>query len=178
VNVSASGGTLQKTGGCGGCADAGASSEQQLSSSDGGLQFTAADATTLKFVGLTSGSGSHNPNDLQFALRVQNGVAEVRESGAYRSEIRIASGDVLGIYILGGAIHYAKNGSIFYSSTAGARFPLRVDTSLFDSNATINDAMIVSSAAGSQASQLAATASAPSATRIAVKRTSPVRKKG
>jgi len=170
VNVSANGGTLQKTGGCGGCADAGASSEQQLGSGDGGVQFTAADATTLKFVGLTSGSGSHNPNELQFALRVQNNVAEVRESGAYRSEIRISSGDVLAIYILNGAIHYAKNGAIFYSSTAGARFPLRVDTSLFDANATINDAMIVSSATRSQAAPAAAT-SAPNAARIAVKKT-------
>jgi len=170
VNVSANGGTLQKTGGCGGCADAGASSEQQLGSGDGGVQFTAADATTLKFVGLTSGSGSHNPNELQFALRVQNNVAEVRESGAYRSEIRISSGDVLAIYILNGAIHYAKNGAIFYSSTAGARFPLRVDTSLFDANATINDAMIVSSATRSQAAPAAAT-SAPTAARIAVKKT-------
>ena len=172
VNVSANGGTLQKTSGCGGCADAGATSEQQLSSNDGGIQFTASDASTLKFIGLTSGSGSHNPNEIQFALRVQNGVAEVRESGSYRSEIRIASGDILGIYILGGSIHYAKNGTVFYSSPTNARYPLRVDTSLYDSGATINDAMIVSSASAAPGG-VAAAPQAPAPTpggRIAVRK--------
>ena len=170
VNVSASGGTLQKTGGCGGCADAGAASDQQIGAGDGGMQFTASDASTLKFVGLTAGAASHNPSEMQFALRIQNGVAEVRESGAYRSEIRFTSGDVLAIYVVGGGIHYAKNGTIFYSSAKAAAFPLRVDASLYDANATISQAMVVRSTAqgASVASTPAPSASGPQAQRIAV----------
>ena len=164
VNVSANGGTLMKTGGCGGCPDAGAQSDQQVGSGDGGMQFTAADISTLKFVGLTAGAAAHNPSAMQFAFRVQNGVAEVRESGAYRSEIRIVSGDVLAIYVLGGAIHYAKNGSIFYSSTTAAAYPLTVDASLFDTNATITDAMIVRAANRAQSSPATAPATTAAAT--------------
>ena len=107
------------------------------------MQFTATDATSLRFIGLTAGAASHNPSEMQFALRLQSGVAEVRESGGYRSEVRFAAGDIMGIYVMGGSIHYAKNGTVFYSSTAPAGYPLRVDTSLYDANAIINDAMIV-----------------------------------
>ncbi|HEY9420514.1 MAG TPA: hypothetical protein VIW92_03795, partial [Thermoanaerobaculia bacterium] len=41
VNATASGGTLQKTGGCDGCPDAGAISQQQIASGDGAVLFTA-----------------------------------------------------------------------------------------------------------------------------------------
>ncbi len=37
------------------------------------------------------------PGDINFALRLQNGVAEVRESNAYRTEIGFAAGDTLAI---------------------------------------------------------------------------------
>lgn len=161
VNVSASGGTLQKTGGCGGCADAGASSEQQVGSGDGGMQFTASDVTSLKFVGLTAGAPSHNPNDIQFALRIQGGVAEVRESGAYRTDVRVAAGDVLGIYVLGGTMHYAKNGTVFYTSNTGVRYPLVVDTSFYDAGATITDAMVVRAASTAPAATATAPATSP-----------------
>ena len=162
VNVSASGGTLQKTGGCGGCADAGASSEQSIRSGDGGMQFTAGDAATLRAVGLTANAPSHNPGEMQFALRLQGGVAEVRESGAYRSDVRIAAGDILGIYVVGGAIQYAKNGSVFYSSQSAVRYPLSVDASLSDANAAINDAMIVAASGASASAPPASSSPSPS----------------
>ena len=176
VNVSASGGTLQKTGGCSGCADAGAASEQQVLSGDGGMQFTATDATSLRFIGLTAGAASHNPSEMQFALRLQSGVAEVRESGGYRSEVRFAAGDIMGIYVMGGSIHYAKNGTVFYSSTAPAGYPLRVDTSLDDANATINEAMIVR--AVNQQTSAAAAAPSPDAPATGVRTAVRKRQKG
>jgi hypothetical protein len=156
VNVSASGGTLQKSGGCSGCPDAGASSAQQITSGDGGVQFKVTDASTLRFVGLTAGAASHNPSEIQFALRLQGGVAEVRESGAYRSDVRFSSGDIFGIYVVGGTIQYAKNGAVFYSSQAPARYPLTIDTSFYDANAVIHDAMIVRAGGGNQAPPSAA----------------------
>ena len=129
VNVSASGNTLVKTGGCGGCADAGASSEQRVTSGDGGLFFAASDPSALRFVGLTWGEPTHQPTHIKFALRVQGGVAEVRESGAYRTDVRISAGDVLGVTVSGGAVQYSKNGTVFYTSSAALQYPLAIDAS-------------------------------------------------
>lgn len=149
VNVSVSGSTLEKTSGCGGCADAGASSEQQIASGNGGVQFRANDAASLRFVGLTWGDPSHDPGAIRFALRLQGGVAEVREAGAYRSDIRFSAGDVLGVWVVGGSVQYSKNGTVFYTSGAEVRYPLVADASLYDMNATLNDAMLATSSGGS-----------------------------
>ena len=150
VNVSASDNTLVKTGGCGGCADAGASSEQRIAAGDGGLFFRATDPAPLRFVGLTWGEPTHQPTHIKFALRVQGGVAEVRESGAYRTDIRISAGDVLGVTVSGGAVQYSRNGTVFYTSNAEVRYPLAVDSSIYDTSAAVNEAMIVSAAASGQ----------------------------
>lgn len=166
VNASASGGTLQKSGGCSGCADAGATSEQRIASGDGGMQFTAGDASTLRFIGLTAGAASHNPSEIQFALRLQGGVAEVRESGAYRSDVRFAAGDVLGIYAAGGAIHYAKNGSVFYSSNTPVGYPLAIDASLYDASSVIHDAMIVAASTAGQPTPPSSSSPAPGASTV------------
>lgn len=148
VNVSVSGGTLEKTSGCSGCPDAGAASEQQIASGDGGVQFTTSDSGSLRFVGLTSGGANHDPGGIKFALRLQGGVAEVREAGAYRSDIRFNAGDVLGVWVVGGAVQYSKNGTVFYTSGAEVRYPLVADASLYDLNATINDAMLLTASGG------------------------------
>jgi hypothetical protein len=162
VNVSASGNTLVKTGGCGGCADAGAASEQRLTAGDGGVFFAATDPAPLRFVGLTYGEATHNPTHIKFALRVQGGVAEVRESGTYRTDVRISAGDVLGVAVSGGKVQYSKNGTVFYTSSADVRYPLAVDTVIYDTNGAVNDAMLV--AAGASGQSAASAASAPTAT--------------
>jgi hypothetical protein len=162
VNVSASDNTLVKTGGCGGCADAGASSEQRVTSGDGGLFFRATDPGPLRFAGLTWGEPTHQPTHIKFALRVQGGVAEVRESGAYRTDIRISAGDVLGVTVSGGAVQYSKNGTVFYSSTAEVRYPLVVDSSIYDTNAAVNEAMIVIAATSGQPASSVSTPTAAS----------------
>ena len=170
MNVSAAGNTLVKTGGCGGCADAGASSEQRIESGDGGVFFAATDPAPLRFVGLTWGEPTHQPTHIKFALRVQGGVAEVRESGSYRTDVRISAGDVLGVTVSGGKVQYSKNGSVFYESGAELRYPLVVDTVIYDTNASVNDTMLVTGASGSpgMASMTAPTptAPAPPSTRV------------
>jgi hypothetical protein len=171
VNVSASDNTLVKTGGCGGCADAGASSEQRLASGDGGLFFRATDPGPLRFVGLTWGEPTHQPTHIKFALRVQGGVAEVRESGAYRTDIRISAGDVLGVTVSGGAVQYSRNGTVFYTSNAEVRYPMVIDSSIYDTNAAVNEAMIVTAATGGQPtlSVSTPTATSPAPTTKAAK---------
>jgi hypothetical protein len=142
VNVSASSNSLQKTGGCGGCADAGAISEQRIASGDGVVQFTVNEAGALRFVGLGSGGGGGNPAAMRFALRLQGGVAEVRESGVYRSEIPVSPGDVLRLAIVGGTVQYSRNGSVFYTSGQAPQYPVFADSAILDLNGTISNVMI------------------------------------
>jgi hypothetical protein len=139
VNAAVSGNTLQKVGGCGGCDDAGAVSEQRISGG-GGVQFTVTDPTALRFIGLSA--GGINASALVFALRLQAGVAEVREAGAYKADVRFAAGDVLGITVSGATVTYSKNGAVFYTSGSAAASSMVIAASLYDMNATINNATL------------------------------------
>src|SRR5439155_25396659 len=86
VNANASGNNLMKSGGCDGCADAGAVSAQQIPSGDGYVEFTTTESGTLRFIGLSSGNSGRSGEEIKFALRLQGGNAEVREKGTYKSE--------------------------------------------------------------------------------------------
>jgi hypothetical protein len=137
VNASATGNNLMKSGGCGGCADAGAVSVQRIPSGDGYVEFTVTENAKLRFVGLSSGNNGTSPDEIKFALRLQGGVAEVRESGAYRSDVRFAAGDTFRVAISGGKVQYSKNGSVFYTSSSAPSYPALVDTSLLDDGAEV-----------------------------------------
>jgi hypothetical protein len=139
VNVTANGNSLQKTGGCGGCADGGAVSQQQIGSGGGYVQFTASETGTLRYIGL--GSNTTSANDFRFALRLQGTTAEVREGGGYKSETSFATGDVFRIAVQAGAVTYSKNGTVFFTSS-GAVGSLFVDASFYDMNSTITNVMI------------------------------------
>ena len=140
-NVAVNGNSLVKTGGCSGCGDAGAVSAQQISSGDGYVEFSGA-GDGLRFIGLSSGNNGTDPSEIRHALRLQGNTAEVRESGGYRSEVSFSGGDTLRIAIVGGNVEYSKNGSVFYTSALQASYPMLVDTSLFDGNASINNVVI------------------------------------
>jgi hypothetical protein len=141
ANVAVNGNSLVKTGGCGGCPDAGAVSAQQISSGDGYVEFSGA-GDGLRFIGLSNGNGSTDPSEIKFGFRLQGGTAEVRENGGYRSEVSFSSGDTLRVAVVGGTVEYSKNGSVFYASATRASYPLLVDTSLFDANASITNVVI------------------------------------
>jgi hypothetical protein len=123
-----SGTTLWKASGCDGCPDAGAISTQQLLSGDGAVEFTATATNALRYIGLGNGNAGTNGSDIAFALRFQNGYAEVRERGVYRSDVRASSGDVFRVAVTGGKVTYARNGSVFYTSQVIPTYPLLVDT--------------------------------------------------
>ena len=116
-------------------------SEQQVSGS-GMLQFATDDVSSLRFVGLASGGIGTTPSDINFAIRLQAGVAEVRESGVYQTEVPFAAGDAFAIDIAGGTVTYARNGVVFYRSASTATFALRAHAILFDANATIRSVTI------------------------------------
>jgi hypothetical protein len=138
MNVVENGATLTKNGGCSGCADGTAVSNQQISGS-GMLQFSTDDSSTLRFVGLAASGIGTTPSDISFAIRLQAGVAEVRESGAYRTEISFAPGDTFTVAVNNGSVTYAKNGSAFYTSAAGANGSVRAHAIFFDVNASIRN---------------------------------------
>ena len=164
VNVAANGNSLTKSGGCGGCADAGATSQQAIASGDGYLEFTVSEIDTLRFIGFSTGSSGTSPDGIAAALRLQGGRAEVRERGTYRSEMAVTTGDVLRISVGGGSVTYSKNGAVFYTSTAPLAYPLMINTSLLDLGSTIKSVTIGTAAAtlnSTSASAPATTAATP-----------------
>ena len=164
VNASTIGNSLIKAGGCGGCPDAGAISAQTISSGDGFVEFTVPESGTLRFIGLSSGNGGTDPSEIKFAIRLQNGNAEVRESGAYRTETPFSANDVMRVAYVGGSVQYSKNGNVFYTSGNGPAYPAIVDTTLFDDNATVWNVMIgngAGSGSGSTGSDSSSPAPAP-----------------
>jgi hypothetical protein len=142
VNVSASADMLQKTGGCDGCADAGAVSEQQIDAGNGYLEFTVMNRTLVRYVGLNDNSTGTGSAEIPFAFKLSGGYAEVREYGQYRWDVQVADGDVLRIAVEAGTVKYLKNGAAFYTSGNAARYPLRADTALSSASASVNKAMI------------------------------------
>ena len=142
VNATASGGSLQKSGGCDGCDDAGAISQQQIASGDGAVTFTATETNTIRYVGLSHGNTDTRLTDIDFALRIGQGYAEVRENNVYRSDTPLAAGDTFKVAVEGGVVKYYKNGVVFYTSTVAPTYPLLVDTSLLSAGATVTNATI------------------------------------
>jgi hypothetical protein len=142
VNATAIGKTLSKTGGCDGCADAGAVSEQTIVA-DGYFEFRATETSSLRLVGLgNSGTGTvATPVKFGFLLR-PGGVAEVHEKGAYRAETTFASGDVFRITIAGADIVYTKNSALIYQGLRGVTTTLRVRASLYSTPSTIMGAVV------------------------------------
>jgi hypothetical protein len=167
VNVTASGNSLLKTGGCDGCSDASAVSEQQLSGT-GLIEFTAPESGSLRFVGLAPGGAGTAAGDISFALRLQSGVVEVRESGAYRTETGFGAGDTFQITVEGGVVRYWKNGAVFHTSASQAASALRLHAVLFTAGAAIDRVVFVNGVSGS--------ASAPPSAPAPSETTSPVRR--
>jgi len=137
VNVTASGSSLTKSGGCDGCPDASAVSSGQVTG-NGIAQFVAAEASTLRFVGLAYGGPGTAAGDINYAIRLQNGVAEVRENNVYRTEIGFTAGNTFAVVVENGVVKYSKNGAVFYTSQTQATSALRLHAVLFNANAALS----------------------------------------
>src|SRR6185369_10899034 len=123
VNCTASGNSLQKTGGRDDSADAGARSQQSLASGDGYLEFTAPETNKLRFCGLARNPVGTDFAGIDYAIKLTDyGVAEVREANVYKWETPYKSGDLFRISIEGGAVKYYKNGAVFYTSARAVSY--------------------------------------------------------
>ncbi|PYR66078.1 MAG: hypothetical protein DMF88_17520 [Acidobacteria bacterium] len=139
-NVAINGDVLQKTGGCQGCEDATAISQQMLSG-DGYVQFSPGETNTFWYAGLTRRTDAAQHNDMDFAFRF-NGArqADVVENGTYRGgDTSYAPGDIFRIAIVNGRVQYQKNGALLYESQQQPRFPLAAALSLGTPGTTVRN---------------------------------------
>jgi hypothetical protein len=142
-NVTADGGSLQKTGGCDGCEDATADSQQQLMQGGSGyVEFVVSETNTLRSVGLENPAASAGMANMDYALRLQSGSVEVREKGTYKTDAKFVSGDVFRIAVGAGTVNYYKNGTVFYTSKTAPASALQAAASVNTLGGTVTDALI------------------------------------
>ena len=124
VNATASGGTLTKTGGQPAVDDAGGQSASSITSGDGYLEFTVADAKAFRFVGLGRARSGVAAASIDFAFRMQSGRADAYELGVWKADNTTAAGDVLRVSVESGVVKLYKNGTVFYTSATKPQYPL------------------------------------------------------
>ena len=150
IGATANGNSLQKMSGCDGCPDAGAVSEQQIRTGSGYMELTASETNTLRAIGFATGSSGPAPQDIKFSFWFHpGGIAEIRESGQYRTETRFAPGDILRIAVQQagvspGLVRYYKNGNLIHRSTEAPEFPLLVTASLLSLYSSLNNVVMSS----------------------------------
>jgi hypothetical protein len=148
VNTTPNGASIAKTGGCNGCADAGAISEQEVG--DGGWVEFVPTLGGRMYVGLSRDgwtSTSYNQPTHAFSFWPDGGW-DIREAGIYRRDGRFSQGDVFRIAIENRQIVFYVNGGVVYRSGLAPWIPSQVDTSFLTIGAEVRDAMIEPGAAG------------------------------
>jgi chitinase len=140
VNATANGSTITKSGGQPWADDAGGVSAQSLGGGDGWLEVTVGDAQAFRFVGLAKPHAGTSDGAIDFAFRLQAGRGDVYESGMWRADNTVASGDKLRIAVVGGIVTYSKNGNAVYTSAVTPPYPLAATASLVDAGAAVDGA--------------------------------------
>jgi hypothetical protein len=145
VGVSVSGSSLTKTAATA-WGNAAAVSTQSLPSGDGAVEFTAADAATRRMLGLSHGSANNSYQEIDFAVYLAGARIYVRENNVSRGRFgSYVVGDRFRVAVVSGVVRYYRNGTLFYTSTQTPTYPLLVDTSLYDTRATLKDASLTGS---------------------------------
>jgi len=142
-NVMVRGGSLIKAGGCNGCDDAGARS-QQVIRGDGAVDFTVGEDWSFWMAGLTRQDGNTRFGNIDYAIRINgNGWADVMERGQYvGGDTDYRAGDTFKIQVSGNQVRYMKNNQVMYVSRQRPTFPMAFDVVLGSSNATVRNARI------------------------------------
>ncbi len=152
TNCTVSGNSLQKTAGRSDSADAGARSEQSVTSGDASFEFTAGDSNKMLFCGLTHAATGTGYSDIDFAVKLtETGIAEVRENNVYTAETPYRTGDVFRVAVQAGVVRYYKNGGLFQSSVKAPTYPLFADASFLTVGGRIDNAVIGALAVGATA---------------------------
>jgi len=141
VHVTATGSSLRKTSGCDGCFDASATSRRQIAA-NGYAEFTAMETPMIRMGGLARVGTEPDCENIDFGIRLQAGIAEIRENGVYRADTTFVTGDVFRITVQASEVTYAKNGVVFYTSAARAASPLVFVGVLANLDATVSNVVI------------------------------------
>lgn len=153
ANVAVRGNTLEKTRGCDGCGDAGASSTQVIESNGGYVEFTVPDDWTYLVAGLAYRTRGTRFEDIEFGIRLNgNGSADIVESGRYMGgDTDYRGGDTFRIEVVNDRVRYLRNGDLMATSRRQPTYPLAFDVGLGTIGASIADARIGAGRAGGQA---------------------------
>lgn len=144
VNVTATGNTIQKTGGVSYAWDAGAISTQEVAAGNLYAQSTADSIDYYTMFGLSHSETTAGYDDIDFAVYLAGGAIKVFELGnqvgtTYGTYV---AGDVFKVAVTGNVVTYSKNDVAFYTSTATPVYPLHFDSSISDPNASILSAYL------------------------------------
>jgi len=148
VNAIAGLNSLTKFGGCDGCYDAGAATKAAVQSGDVFADFRFSNTTELARAGFAHAFTVTDGHSEDFAIRLQNGFAEVREFGIFRADVAAAPGAMFRIAIRGGVVTYAQNGSVFYTSSTPVQYPLVFTAILGTANSSIDSVVLSTPPAG------------------------------
>lgn len=139
VGADASGTSLTKTTGASTWGDSGARSSRSIASGDCFVEFSTAESTTGKALGLSHGDDSQSFNDIDFDLVLgANKKVYVYEGALLRGQFgTYIANDVFRVERVGTVVNFRRNGMLLFSTVTPAVFPLVVDAALFSPNATI-----------------------------------------
>lgn len=125
---------------------AGASSTRAID--DGYVEFVATQTNVDRMVGLSHGDGHPSYTDIDFAAYpAGDGIFRVYEAGTNRGSFgTYVPGDRFRVALQSGVIKYYKNQTLVYTSTVSPTLPLRVDSSAYQSGATVLGMVLVGDA--------------------------------
>src|SRR5437016_3999744 len=106
---------------------------------DAALEVTVSETNTFRFIGFGHSSAWTGATGIDFSFRLQSGRADIYEANVWKADNLATTGDVLQIVVTSGVARYYKNGALLYTSTRLPVYPMAVDASLIDSNATVSN---------------------------------------
>jgi hypothetical protein len=144
VNAEIRGNSVEKTRGCDGCSDAGATSTQVIESDGGYVEFRVPEDWTYLIAGLANRTRGTRFDDIEFGIRLNgNGWADIVESGRYiGGDTAYQAGDTFRIEVGNGRVRYLRNGDLMATSRSRPTFPLAFDVGLGSVGASVANARI------------------------------------
>ena len=144
VNAEIRGTSVEKTRGCDGCGDAGATSTQVIESGGGYVEFRVPEDWTYLIAGLSYRTRGTRFDDIEFGIRLNgNGSADIVERGRYiGGDTDYQAGDTFRIEVINGRVRYLRNGDLMATSRSRPTFPLAFDVGLGSLGASVANARI------------------------------------
>jgi len=142
VNATISGSTVKKTSGCGDCYDAGAISQQQITT--GTIAFHVGAGQQL-FAGLSHDTSSSTAFTIDYAFKFNGTYWEIREGNVYKTEGAFAASDTFSIALSGTTVKYYRNGALVYTSKTAASGAYVMDTSISTIGGAVSSATVTTS---------------------------------